>query len=64
MNCTEDRGDDPKIGISHVSDHFMHGSEGTHAISQSVESDGGSAIAYTDVSADGDVGESGFDDKK
>lgn len=56
--------DDPKdrAEISHISDHGIKGSEGTHEISQRFEIDGSEFTAFTDVGPDGDVGESGFDD--
>lgn len=58
--------EDPKdrVEISHISDHGVKGSEGTHEISQRFEVDGGEFTAFTDVSPSGDVGESGFDDVK
>ena len=57
-------GPDVTIADSHFSEHHMEGSEGTHAISQEIHADGESKIAYTDMDDEGNVGESGIDDKK
>ena len=52
------------IDNSHVSKNFLQGNEGTHAIAQQIKVGDKSIISYTDVNADGSVGESGFDGKK
>ncbi len=46
-----------------MSSHFIQGSEGTHAVSQQIYSEGKTVIAYTDVSESGEIGESGYDEK-
>ena len=67
MKTDNDRGPEDKddgdltMDNSHISSHFINGSEDTHAISQEMAYDGDSFISYTDVSSDGEVGDSGFD---
>lgn len=56
--------DEPKVDRSHVSRHFLEGKPETHAIAQQIKSEGKTKIAYTDVDHEGNVGESGFDEKK
>jgi hypothetical protein len=55
---------DPQLDRAHVSKHFVQGKEGTHAIAQQIHHEGRVLIAYTDVSHEGDVGQSGFDAKR
>ena len=49
---------------SHVSGHGVNSNDDRHEISQEFDYDGDKFISYTDVDSGGNVGDSGFDDKK